>query len=173
MWCVSTTLSCCFDCDLCSSIFSLSLFLCSTILEEEKVQQEERFRMEVRRQVTVSWDSGNSDEAPPKVRHHWTNTTQTHHTCVTRINHQFINTHIHSVNWDCEFLRLWTGVICDVDVIFTAQQTWLPESSYQWWILPQSTASAQPLPGTDTKYHKTNTSTLLMFAFKDFRVISF
>ncbi|XP_057210376.1 protein tyrosine kinase 2aa isoform X2 [Triplophysa rosa] len=38
----------------------------STILEEEKVQQEERFRMEVRRQVTVSWDSGNSDEAPPK-----------------------------------------------------------------------------------------------------------
>ncbi|XP_056597841.1 protein tyrosine kinase 2aa isoform X4 [Triplophysa dalaica] len=38
----------------------------STILEEEKVQQEERFRMEVRRQVTVSWDSGHSDEAPPK-----------------------------------------------------------------------------------------------------------
>ncbi|XP_073714759.1 protein tyrosine kinase 2aa isoform X4 [Misgurnus anguillicaudatus] len=38
----------------------------STILEEEKVQQEERFRMEVRRQVTVSWDTGNSDEAPPK-----------------------------------------------------------------------------------------------------------
>ncbi|XP_051926283.1 protein tyrosine kinase 2aa isoform X7 [Hippocampus zosterae] len=38
----------------------------STILEEEKVQQEERLRMEMRRQVTVSWDSGGSDEAPPK-----------------------------------------------------------------------------------------------------------
>lgn len=41
--------------------------LSSTILEEEKVQQEERMRMESRRQVTVSWDSGGSDEAPPKV----------------------------------------------------------------------------------------------------------
>lgn len=41
---------------------------CSTILEEEKLQQEERLRMEMRRQVTVSWDSGGSDEAPPKVR---------------------------------------------------------------------------------------------------------
>ncbi|XP_059364965.1 focal adhesion kinase 1-like isoform X5 [Carassius carassius] len=40
----------------------------STILDEEKAQQEERFRMEMRRQVTVSWDAGNSDEAPPKVR---------------------------------------------------------------------------------------------------------
>lgn len=39
----------------------------STILEEEKVQQKERARMEMRRQVTVSWDSGGSDEAPPKV----------------------------------------------------------------------------------------------------------
>ncbi|XP_054446517.1 focal adhesion kinase 1 isoform X5 [Pteronotus mesoamericanus] len=39
----------------------------STILEEEKVQHEERMRMESRRQVTVSWDSGGSDEAPPKV----------------------------------------------------------------------------------------------------------
>ncbi|XP_077363798.1 protein tyrosine kinase 2aa isoform X5 [Festucalex cinctus] len=38
----------------------------STILDEEKVQQEERLRMEMRRQVTVSWDSGGSDEAPPK-----------------------------------------------------------------------------------------------------------
>ncbi|XP_072316701.1 focal adhesion kinase 1-like isoform X3 [Eucyclogobius newberryi] len=38
----------------------------STILEEEKVQQMERNRMEMRRQVTVSWDSGGSDEAPPK-----------------------------------------------------------------------------------------------------------
>ncbi|XP_039593028.1 focal adhesion kinase 1 isoform X11 [Polypterus senegalus] len=38
----------------------------STILEEEKAQQEERIRMEMRRQVTVSWDSGGSDEAPPK-----------------------------------------------------------------------------------------------------------
>uniref|UniRef100_A0A8B9KG55 non-specific protein-tyrosine kinase n=1 Tax=Astyanax mexicanus TaxID=7994 RepID=A0A8B9KG55_ASTMX len=38
----------------------------STILEEEKAQQEERLRMEMRRQVTVSWDSGGSDEAPPK-----------------------------------------------------------------------------------------------------------
>lgn len=38
----------------------------STILEEEKVQQEERMRMESRRQATVSWDSGGSDEAPPK-----------------------------------------------------------------------------------------------------------
>nr|XP_046181846.1 focal adhesion kinase 1-like isoform X2 [Oncorhynchus gorbuscha] len=38
----------------------------STILEEEKAQQEERLRMEMRRQVTVSWDSGAADEAPPK-----------------------------------------------------------------------------------------------------------
>uniref|UniRef100_A0A8C5NV37 Focal adhesion kinase 1 n=2 Tax=Jaculus jaculus TaxID=51337 RepID=A0A8C5NV37_JACJA len=38
----------------------------STILEEEKVQQEERMRMESRRQASVSWDSGGSDEAPPK-----------------------------------------------------------------------------------------------------------
>ncbi|KAF7210967.1 transcript variant X4 [Nothobranchius furzeri] len=38
----------------------------STILEDEKVQQEERLRMEIRRQVTVSWDTGGSDEAPPK-----------------------------------------------------------------------------------------------------------
>ncbi|XP_063041764.1 protein tyrosine kinase 2aa isoform X3 [Engraulis encrasicolus] len=38
----------------------------NTILEEEKAQQEERMRMEMRRQVTVSWDSGGSDEAPPK-----------------------------------------------------------------------------------------------------------
>lgn len=43
------------------------LFSLSTILEEEKLQQEERMRMESRRQVTVSWDSGGSDEAPPKV----------------------------------------------------------------------------------------------------------
>uniref|UniRef100_A0A673MYU0 non-specific protein-tyrosine kinase n=1 Tax=Sinocyclocheilus rhinocerous TaxID=307959 RepID=A0A673MYU0_9TELE len=40
--------------------------LCSTILAEEKAQQEERSRMEMRRQVPVSWDSGGSDEAPPK-----------------------------------------------------------------------------------------------------------
>uniref|UniRef100_A0A671KKZ1 non-specific protein-tyrosine kinase n=1 Tax=Sinocyclocheilus anshuiensis TaxID=1608454 RepID=A0A671KKZ1_9TELE len=45
---------------------SHSVSLCSTILDEEKAQQEERFRMEMRRQVTVSWDTGNSDEAPPK-----------------------------------------------------------------------------------------------------------
>ncbi|KAM8871171.1 focal adhesion kinase 1-like isoform 9-T9 [Spinachia spinachia] len=38
----------------------------STILEEEKLQQKERSRMEMRRQVTVSWDSGGSDDAPPK-----------------------------------------------------------------------------------------------------------
>ncbi|XP_062848512.1 focal adhesion kinase 1 isoform X2 [Trichomycterus rosablanca] len=38
----------------------------STILAEEKVQQEERSRMEIRRQMNVSWDSGGSDEAPPK-----------------------------------------------------------------------------------------------------------
>lgn len=38
----------------------------NTILEEEKLQQKERNRMEMRRQVTVSWDSGGSDEAPPK-----------------------------------------------------------------------------------------------------------
>ncbi|XP_078789566.1 focal adhesion kinase 1 isoform X5 [Oryzias latipes] len=42
----------------------------STILEEEKIQQEERSRMEMRRQVTVSWDSGGSDEAPPKPSCH-------------------------------------------------------------------------------------------------------
>lgn len=44
----------------------------STILEEEKQQQKERSRMEMRRQVTVSWDSGGSDEAPPKVGDHHT-----------------------------------------------------------------------------------------------------
>ncbi|XP_054909984.1 protein tyrosine kinase 2aa isoform X4 [Poeciliopsis prolifica] len=38
----------------------------SAILEEEKGLQEERLREEMRRQVTVSWDSGGSDEAPPK-----------------------------------------------------------------------------------------------------------
>uniref|UniRef100_A0A672KHH0 Focal adhesion kinase 1 n=1 Tax=Sinocyclocheilus grahami TaxID=75366 RepID=A0A672KHH0_SINGR len=38
----------------------------STILAEEKAQQEERSRMEMRRQGPVSWDSGGSDEAPPK-----------------------------------------------------------------------------------------------------------
>ncbi|XP_036394356.1 focal adhesion kinase 1-like isoform X3 [Megalops cyprinoides] len=38
----------------------------STILEEEKVQREERARTEMRRQVTVSWDPRGSDEAPPK-----------------------------------------------------------------------------------------------------------
>ncbi|XP_019131437.1 focal adhesion kinase 1 isoform X3 [Larimichthys crocea] len=42
----------------------------STILEEEKLQQKERNRMEMRRQVTVSWDSGGSDEAPPKPSRH-------------------------------------------------------------------------------------------------------
>ncbi|XP_053785987.1 focal adhesion kinase 1 isoform X2 [Desmodus rotundus] len=38
----------------------------STVLAEEKLQHEERLRMESRRQVAVSWDSGGSDEAPPK-----------------------------------------------------------------------------------------------------------
>ncbi|XP_046874797.1 protein tyrosine kinase 2aa isoform X1 [Hypomesus transpacificus] len=38
----------------------------STILEEEKAQQQERVRTEIRRQITVSWDSGGSEEAPPK-----------------------------------------------------------------------------------------------------------
>ncbi|XP_018618432.2 focal adhesion kinase 1-like isoform X4 [Scleropages formosus] len=38
----------------------------STILEEEKVQQEERVRMEMRRQAPSSWDTGGNDEAPPK-----------------------------------------------------------------------------------------------------------
>lgn len=51
-----------------SSLLILAVCLCSTVLDEEKAQQEERFRMEMRRQVTVSWDAGNSDEAPPKVR---------------------------------------------------------------------------------------------------------
>ncbi|XP_048880968.1 LOW QUALITY PROTEIN: focal adhesion kinase 1-like [Brienomyrus brachyistius] len=35
----------------------------STILDEEKLQQEERVRTEMRRQA---WDSGGTDEAPPK-----------------------------------------------------------------------------------------------------------
>ncbi|XP_064201963.1 focal adhesion kinase 1-like isoform X5 [Anguilla rostrata] len=38
----------------------------STILEEERVQREERARTEMRRQVTVSWDARGTDEAPPK-----------------------------------------------------------------------------------------------------------
>ncbi|XP_030596995.1 focal adhesion kinase 1-like isoform X2 [Archocentrus centrarchus] len=38
----------------------------STILDDEKLQKEERLRTEMRRHVTVSWDSGGSDEAPPK-----------------------------------------------------------------------------------------------------------
>lgn len=37
----------------------------SMILEEEKAQQEEWMRMESRRQATMSWDSGGSDEVPP------------------------------------------------------------------------------------------------------------
>lgn len=49
-------------------IVCLCVLVSSTILEEEKLQQKERNRMEMRRQVTVSWDSGGSDEAPPKVR---------------------------------------------------------------------------------------------------------
>ncbi|CAL8355063.1 unnamed protein product [Arctogadus glacialis] len=40
----------------------------STILEEEKAQQKERNRMEMRRQVTMSWDSGGAEEAPPKLQ---------------------------------------------------------------------------------------------------------
>lgn len=54
------------------SYHHLLFLLTSTILEEEKLQQKERNRMEMRRQVTVSWDSGGSDEAPPKVRHYYT-----------------------------------------------------------------------------------------------------
>lgn len=50
--------------------FNPRFLVSSTILEEEKLQQKERNRMELRRQVTVSWDSGGSDEAPPKVRRH-------------------------------------------------------------------------------------------------------
>ncbi|KAG7268758.1 hypothetical protein CRUP_031830 [Coryphaenoides rupestris] len=38
----------------------------STILDEERQQVEERLRMEMRRQVNVSWDSGGSEDAPPK-----------------------------------------------------------------------------------------------------------
>uniref|UniRef100_A0A3B3QKH1 non-specific protein-tyrosine kinase n=1 Tax=Paramormyrops kingsleyae TaxID=1676925 RepID=A0A3B3QKH1_9TELE len=38
----------------------------STILDEEKLQQEERIRTEMRRQAPASWDSGGTDEAPPK-----------------------------------------------------------------------------------------------------------
>ncbi|KAL0985282.1 hypothetical protein UPYG_G00154970 [Umbra pygmaea] len=38
----------------------------SLILDEEKLQQKERTRMEMRRHVNVSWDSGGPDEAPPK-----------------------------------------------------------------------------------------------------------
>lgn len=53
------------------SYHHLFFLLTSTILEEEKLQQKERNRMEMRRQVTVSWDSGGSDEAPPKVRHYY------------------------------------------------------------------------------------------------------
>lgn len=53
---------------LTSLLLIMYLCVCSTILEEEKLQQKERNRMEMRRQVTVSWDSGGSDEAPPKVR---------------------------------------------------------------------------------------------------------
>lgn len=55
---------------LCIAIESIFCVF-STILEEEKLQQKERNRMEMRRQVTVSWDSGGSDEAPPKVRGLW------------------------------------------------------------------------------------------------------
>lgn len=53
-------------------LFLLFFLVSSTILEEEKLQQKERNRMEMRRQVTVSWDSGGPDEAPPKVRRDYT-----------------------------------------------------------------------------------------------------
>ncbi|KAJ8415747.1 hypothetical protein AAFF_G00403040 [Aldrovandia affinis] len=43
-----------------------SLLALNTILEEEKIQREERARTEMRRQVTVSWDTRGTDEAPPK-----------------------------------------------------------------------------------------------------------
>lgn len=38
--------------------------------------------MEMRRQVTVSWDSGGSDEAPPKVRNYDTTLVFVQFVCV-------------------------------------------------------------------------------------------
>lgn len=92
----------------------------STILEEEKLQQEERHRMEMRRQVNMSWDSGGSDEAPPKVRfHRW----------------------LDSLLFDV--VELKQTVYC----ASAAQQTRLPQPSIQRRLLLQPTA--QPFPGTD------------------------
>ncbi|KAK3532460.1 hypothetical protein QTP86_018448, partial [Hemibagrus guttatus] len=57
----------------------------STILEEEKAQQEERMRMEMRRQVTVSWDSGGSDDAPPKKMMYYISNDLRPHVLDTRV----------------------------------------------------------------------------------------
>lgn len=93
---------------------------CSTILEEEKLQQEERHRMEKRRQVNMSWDSGGSDEAPPKVRFHW---------------------------WSESLLFNAVELKQTVNCASAAQQTRLPQPSFQRRLLLQPTA--QPFPGTD------------------------
>lgn len=93
---------------------------CSTILEEEKLQQEERHRMEMRRQVNMSWDSGGSDEAPPKVRFH-----------------QRSDSLLSDVD---ELTKL-------CNCASAAQQTRLPQPSFQRRLLYQP--AAQPFPGTD------------------------
>lgn len=92
----------------------------STILEEEKLQEEERHRMEMRRQVNMSWDSGGSDEAPPKVRFH---------------------------PWLDSLLFDVVGLKQSVCCASAAQQTRLPQPSIQRRLLLQPTA--QPFPGTD------------------------
>lgn len=93
---------------------------CSTILEEEKLQQEERHRMEMRRQVNMSWDSGGSDEAPPKVRVH---------------------------RWADLLLSDAVELKQTANCASAAQQTWLPQPSFQRRLLRQP--AAQPFPGTD------------------------
>lgn len=105
---------------------------CSTILEEEKLQQEERLRMEMRRQVTVSWDSGGSDEAPPKVKL-WDK--------ALFVFQYFI------------FLFFNVGIEWKQIVIFpsTAQSTRLPQSSLQWGLLLQP--PAQPLSSKERLCH--------------------
>lgn len=57
--------------------------------------------MEMRRQVTVSWDSGGSDEAPPKVRHSYTLLC----TCICYFFHSFSGIHTCQDQWFLKGLK--------------------------------------------------------------------
>lgn len=93
------------------SLFLSSLSPRSTILEEEKAQQEERLRMEMRRQVTVSWDSGGSDEAPPKVNLHLTATMSSRFLidCPLQKMQKNLAFHLYCICSKCQWVKLFNG----------------------------------------------------------------